>query len=215
MYQSALIGRSADRRGLSLIELVMVLLVLAILAGIVLPLLGGVNAIATPGGSKSDRRIVTETSMQSIRDAILGTETRPGAWVDLGRQPKLFPTTPGLLASETHPTAAAFDPVTKIGWRGPYLRGAMRQGGGVNVFLDGWGNPITIFVPDINGDSIMDRDDIQFARMVSNGEDGVLDTLTQDTQNYIPGGADPTSALTLDECGDDVILFFFVADTRQ
>lgn len=203
------------RPGFSLIELVVVVMVLAILAGLVVTLMGGMNEISTPGGPKSDREIITETSMRAVRDAILGTDRLPGAWPDLGQQPNRFPTDPSQLLVEVHPTVGAFDPVTRIGWRGPYLRGAFRQEDGTNVFLDGWGNPMSIFIPDINGDSMIGRDEIQYARLVSNGENGVLDTLESHTEDYIPGGADPATSLTVDECGDDVLLFFFVADTRN
>ncbi|MDG2222250.1 MAG: type II secretion system protein [Rubripirellula sp.] len=207
--------QKAMRRGFSLIELSIVVLVLAILSGIVVPLLGGLNQISTPTGTKSDKEIITETTMRSIRDAILGSETKPGAWADLGHRPQLFPTDPIQLVAENHPLVGAFDPVTKIGWRGPYLRGSIRQPDGANVFVDGWGNPLTIFVPDTNSNLVMDREDIQYARLVSAGANGKIETLPQNTKDYIPGEMDPATALSLHECGDDIVYFFFVADTRQ
>ena len=57
-------------------------------------------------------------------------------------------------------------------------------------------------------DSMIGRDEIQYARLVSNGENGVLDTLESHTEDYIPGAMDPATSLTVDECGDDVLLFF-------
>ena len=201
--------------GFTLIELILVVMVLAILAGVVVPLLGGLGNISTPLGPKSDRLIVTETSMRAIQDAIIGTESRPGAWTDLGRKPNLFPIDLSLLLSQVHPTAADFDPVTKIGWRGPYLRGATGSTAtGTSNLVDGWGNLLKIFIPDINENSKIDRSELQYARLVSAGADGILDTVESNLEDYIPGGSDPSTGLTLEECGDDVLLFFFIADTR-
>ncbi len=194
--------------GFTLIELILVVMVLAILAGVVVPLLGGLGNISTPLGPKSDRLIVTETSMRAIQDAIIGTESRPGAWTDLGRKPNLFPIDLSLLLSQVHPDAADFDPVTKIGWRGPYLKT------GSSNLVDGWGNLLKIFIPDINQNSKIDRSELQYARLVSAGADGILDTVESNLEDYIPGGSDPSTGLTLEECGDDVLLFFFIADTR-
>ena len=202
------------RYGFTLIELILVVMVLAILAGVVVPLFSGLGNLSTPLGPKSDRLIVTETSMRAILDAIVGTESRPGAWTDLGRKPHLFPTDLSLLLSQVHPTAADFDPVTKIGWRGPYLRGATGSATSTTNLVDGWGNALTIFIPDINQDSVIDQSELQYARLVSAGADGILDTAESNLGDYIPGGSDPSTGLTLEECGDDVLLFFFIADTR-
>ncbi len=211
--------KQTTRRGFSLIELAIVVMILAILAGIVVPLIGGLNQISTPGGTKSDKQIITETSMLAIRDAILGTSGGPGAWSDLGRQPAQFPTSPSLLTVHQNPfvtgEAGEFNPVTKIGWRGPYLMGASRQDDGSNVFLDGWGNPLTIFVPDTDADAVMDGNDITYARLVSNGPNGILETAQENTTKYDPSGSEGSAPLTLDDCGDDLLLFFFVADKRQ
>ena len=210
-------GRKISR-GFSLIELVIVVMILAILASLIVTMAGGLGQISAPGGSKSDKQIITETSMHAIQDAIVGTNTTRGAWMDLGEQPALFPTNLNELVLDLHPIYGSvddFNPVTKIGWRGPYLSGSVRQSDGTAVFLDGWGNPLTIFVPDLNSDSLISRDEIHYARLVSNGEDGKLDTAENETTDFIPGGTTPATALTLAECGDDLLLFLYVTDTRQ
>ena len=199
------------RRAFTLMEMIIVVIILAILAAIIVPMLGGLREIATPTGPKSDKQIVTETTMRAIRDAILGTDSRPGAWPDLGQRPDRFPTDPNLLLHEfsviqaLDPSVPEYDPVTKIGWRGPYLQSA-------STLVDAWGNPILIDIIDVNSNNTLDLDDLRYVRLVSFGEDGSRDTpLTE----YLPGDGVPASELTLDDCGDDIVLFFRVADTRQ
>ncbi len=212
--------KQTTRPGFSLIELVLVVMVLAILAGLVIPLIGNF----TPGGEKSEKQIVTETSMLAIRDAILGTSTSFGAWSDLGQQPALFPTDPFWLTlkyeqlSSLAPHIYAkgpFDPGTKIGWRGPYLKGGFRDSEDSTAFRDGWNKSLTIFVPDTNEDSVIDSSEITYARLVSTGEDLTLQTVEENTKKYIPGGTDTDTRLTLADCGDDIVLFFLVGDTRE
>ncbi|MCH2131936.1 MAG: type II secretion system GspH family protein [Pirellulaceae bacterium] len=212
--------KQTTRHGFSLIELVLVVMVLAILAGFVIPLIGNFTA----GGEKSEKQIITETSMLAIRNAILGTPTSPGAWSDLGQQPALFPTDPFWLTLEYEqlgPLAphiyakGPFDPVTKIGWRGPYLKGGFRDSEGSNAFRDGWNKSLAIFVPETNGNSEMDSNDVTYARLVSRGENETLETAEENTTKYDPGGTNPSTSLTLEDCGDDIVLFFFVGDNRQ
>lgn len=194
------------RRGFTLAEIVIVLIVLVALAALVVPLIGG---LAING--KSQEQIATEASMRAIRDAVMGTSSKPGAWPDLGQRPDMFPQDPQLLLAElsvvqgVEPSIVPFDPVTKIGWRGPYLSG-------VSKLVDGWGNSIVIQVGDVNGNGQLDDGDVRYARLVSAGENEVFET--EDSDGYVPG-FDPAIHLTLAECGDDVVIFFRVADTRE
>ena len=219
------------RHGFSLIELVLVVMILAIVASGATLLIGNF----TPGSDKTAEEIITETSMIAIRDAILGTATSPGAWADLGQQPALFPTQPFWLTLEYQQLSSLapaiyakgpFDPVTKIGWRGPYLKGSLvhDSNGEIvrdlegNAFLqDAWNNSLTIFVPDTNNNDVMESSDITYARLVSTGENGSLQTEQENTTKYDPSGTDPSTNtnLTLADCGDDLVLFFFVGDNRQ
>ena len=62
------------RRGLTLIELLLVLVILVALSGIVVGKFANLE-IGTPGGSKTAEQITTEASMNVIADAIHGTPT--------------------------------------------------------------------------------------------------------------------------------------------
>lgn len=194
------------RRGFTLIELVLVVMILGIIAGLVVPLLGGFSQISTPTGPKSDRQIVTETTMQTVRDAIMGTDARPGAWTDMGQRPADFPTNPNAVLYETFNGVSTFDPVTKIGWRGPYLSG-------MTQVVDAWGNAVVIQV-DFDNNGTLTADEVRYARLVSGGENGTVDTPL--LGGYIPGDNSPAATeISLAECGDDIVLFFRVSDTRQ
>ena len=202
------------RRAITLMEMILVVIILAILAAIVVPMLGGLSEIATPMGPKSDRQIVTETTMRAIRDAILGSDSKPGAWPDLGQRPELFPRNPDYLLLEypnitlvsEYSTLTEFDPVTKIGWRGPYLTGTTN-------LVDAWGNDFVIQV-DFDENSVVNAAEAEYARLVSPGPDGVYDTVLSD--GFIPGDDMPADTeINMAECGDDIVLFFRVADTRQ
>lgn len=169
--------------GFSLVELVMVLMVLVALAAMVVPLLDGFEV-----NGKPPERIATEATMNVLRDAIMGTESQPGAWSDLGMRPETFPRDLNLLRADfatvqaAFPSIKEFDPVTKIGWRGPYVAP------GADL-LDGWGNPIQIHIGADSNGAITDAE-LRTARLVSPGED-------------------------LNDSGDDVVLFLRTADPRQ
>jgi prepilin-type N-terminal cleavage/methylation domain-containing protein len=193
------------RRGFTLIEMVIVVMILAIIAGIVVPLISGSSQISTPGGQKSERRIVTETTMLAIRDTFLSTGTRTGLWADMGHVPARLPLTIHQLFLPEPPLTGTptFNPVTKIGWRGPYFAqptgtypdittthqmtgntwsadnftstyGATADRG----FVDAWGNPIVLQIDFPAGatppDESISAPEAQAARLVSAGPDGTI-----------------------------------------
>lgn len=161
-------SRSAQSSaGLSLIELIVVLTILAALAGTAL--------VSTEGLVDQSRYDATRDTLTHLEDAILGSAPGPAGapWLpgfvaDMGRLPRATDVNdPGddededeklaELASElwVQPAAApAFaiqrpdgDPEIQLpaGWRGPYLRLPL----GSAELRDGWGRPIRLL--DLNG----------------------------------------------------------------
>jgi len=185
--------RSTRRRGLTLLEIVVVLTILVVVAGVVVPMVANITSggsFNTPGGPKSAQRIVTEATMMRIRDAIMGSGVRPGYFGDLGALPWPHPG-----SREDHPQlrylfvnpatedkTRDFDPNTRRGWRGPYVvnptgrylvdgpRGFLDLYGenGDPALIDAWGSPIVVVLRSESGRTN--------AYLVSAGEDAALDT---------------------------------------
>jgi len=214
------------RCGFTLVELVLVVMILAILAGFVVPMLGGLSQINTPTGSKSDRQIVTETTMLAIRDTFMSTETRSGVWADLGHVPNRLPRTIGQLFGATPPLAGTppFDPATRIGWRGPYVQQptgtypdvtsgdwasrnftANYGAPGDLALVDAWGNPIVLQI-DFDGDDSVTAMEAQAARLVSAGANGRLDWALNETLTQADYLAALQSNLT-----DDVVVYLGIS----
>lgn len=136
------------RRGLTLIELLAVLVVLAALGGIMIPLIGDLRVDAFGDGEgRSAQEIATLSTMQQIRNAIMGSPGQPGYFSDMGDYPRptefsvANPGNPG--PRPDHPQLRylfinpadekpirprgndiEWDPSTKTGWRGPYMLSA-------------------------------------------------------------------------------------------
>lgn len=182
---------SKKHRGLTLIELVLVLVILVALAAMVVPLFNGreIDVFGDGRVKKSPEQIATEATMAKIRDVIMGTPNSTGVWADVGQRPANFPRYVSDLLSPTKPAYIEardqFDPITRTGWRGPYLVGHSR-------IVDAWGREFEIQVPEF---------DLRYVRLVSKGKDGEPQT-------------DATQRI-LDDTGDDIVLFFRVADMRQ
>ena len=203
------------RRALTLGEMVVVMIILIAIASILIPLLD--LSISTPNGDKSPEEIVTETTMTQIRDSLVGSSNQNGAWADVGQKEKFFIRDPSDLLLDLdslknkytvdgyYLELTEFNPVTQIGWRGPYFVGQSR-------LIDAFGNELQVQV-DFDGNNNLTSEEVRYARLVSLGPDGVLQTpLT--TNDMIPGD-DAGTELALSECGDDIVLFFFVADARE
>lgn len=137
-------------RGVTLIELAVVLLILIALAGMLIPYVQN-----TGGGAQC---VATDASLVAIRDAIMGTGGQPGYLSDMGG----FPKHPGVSTTAASPyslhylfsdwnanadpspntclssTSGSndsncqhlphFNPNTQRGWRGPYLSNGLTCG---------------------------------------------------------------------------------------
>ena len=212
-------SRTTHPTGLTLFELLAVMGILLVLGTLVVPVVG-----SRIGQSRDE---VTRQSLQRLREAIVGTYhddmdglPRPGeAAMAAGRadHPQLAylfvnPETHLDGNSLTRDYDITFDPISRRGWRGPYLlhkgsgfpytpdvgRGFSTRYGkaGDPAVLDGWGNPIVLQEPTDTNATAYDRS--RHARLVSAGPSGVIDT-------------DPNQLLPADR-GDDVVLFLWIAE---
>lgn len=199
------------QRGMSLLELSVVLLILAGLAGMALPYLGGAGRTAACQA--------TDATLATVRDAIIGSGATPGYLSDMGDFPYYLDTsmTPrhdtlhflfanslsigattyyanGLAAGDSR---LQFNPATRRGWHGPYLLNGVTIAG-QSAVLDSFHppqctgdcrSPVILQLPGGNA---------SYARLVSVGPDGVLQTVLTD--------------LAASSRGDDRVLFLQMAD---
>lgn len=108
-----------NRSGLTFVELLVVLFILAALAGIIVPLLSGAR--------DDSAEQATEASLVAVRDAVIRqwTDTKyvnlPGTPTSVATESQRFHLR-WLFESPVSGTAASdFDPDTRIGWNGPYV----------------------------------------------------------------------------------------------
>jgi type II secretory pathway pseudopilin PulG len=212
-------GAPVGRGGLTLLELLVVLLVLAALGGLVVPSLGGTREEACLQATRSTLARVAQAidgpggyqaAMRYARDddgVPYGGATGlpwPGASELFARSnaPQLHYLFHAPLTAALQPLG--YDPTTQIGWRGPWLEPASSIAYGIDNLTgftrvyglqgdlapaDGWGRPVVLQCP---GNDPAQAGD---ARLVSAGPDGKLDTPL--------GVATPTSA----QKHDDVVLY--------
>lgn len=177
------------RRGFTLVELVVVLTILVVVAGLVTVSVGGVAA--------SSREDVTKIAFANIRAAIFG-ERGQGYYSDVRAMPTriadLF-----RRRLDPPPIVPVFDVATRIGWRGPYLspqhgsyvidvtddptdpddRYGFTADYGANdepVPLDAWQRPIVLQIPEVDGNAGHSPDEMRHARLVSAGDNSGIDT---------------------------------------
>lgn len=151
------------QRGLTLLELTVVLLIMIALGGLALPYVAGTGQTAACRA--------TDATMSAIKEAIMGGPAGAGFYGDLlGQLPrdKAVADSYNLDALFIQGSWQDYNPKTGVGWRGPYL-----QGGGVapaglaasftatdgvsatvhvaiagSQILDAWGRPVVLQVPD-------------------------------------------------------------------
>lgn len=194
------LNRKKSRFAFSLLELVVVMAILVVLAGLVILEIGNFQEKASYA--------TTKTTLNTVRDAINGASAGQGYRQDMRSFPTTQPTEslPGTLASLYVAPAGAtlYNPVTRLGWHGPYLSGdtgtfQINVGAGFTANygaandpapVDAWNHPIVIQIPS----------DPTYARLVSAGPDGTIQTpLTV---------LDPPTSMR----GDDVVLFLLRPD---
>jgi prepilin-type N-terminal cleavage/methylation domain-containing protein len=188
------------RPAFTLLEMVVVLAVLIVLAGIVAPLTGSLKDKADLQGTK--------TTLNAVRQSIVGSDSAQGYLGDVGT----LPTT--LAALFVAPTGSpAYDPVFHHGWHGPYLQDAtalyqVKASAGFTTDygaamdpapVDAWNNPVIVQFPSDSATTDPTQK-MLFARLVSAGPDGVIQT--------------PENVLypTIAQRGDDVVLFLMRPD---
>jgi prepilin-type N-terminal cleavage/methylation domain-containing protein len=139
-------SRRPAQRGFSLIEAVIVIAIMAILAGAMVPL--AMKAI------NQSREAQTRTNLKAAYEAMFGARDRrvPNMRADFGFTPA--GNLPNLGKMITSTAAPAPNPPTTYGlnngtyfswgWNGPYWTGPTNLVGGVQVPVDGWGRPIQL-----------------------------------------------------------------------
>lgn len=202
--------RGPVRPGLTLIELMAVVAILAILAGAMVPLVSRYAAQA--------RTTAARASLAAVRDAIMGTPDKPGFLADTGRLPT------SMAELFLQPTDVSnFNRDTGLGWRGPYLLNATGVypvndaygQKGDPALLDPWGQPIVLQIPNQTSSrtpTTATAADLRFARLVSGGPNGTIDTLQNATSiDVVSGNSFPYPPLALRH--DDIVLFVQHSDS--
>ncbi len=210
-------------RGATLFELLAVVVILVTLAAAVIAVSGDAPDRA--------REEVTRQTLTACRDAIVGAPVvglnKPSAasyLADMGAPPDVLADL--LRVPEDAPKKKQdFDPITGLGWRGPYVRAPFAtfelapQLGIPDVYgtpgdpaiRDAWGGLVVLQIP--NGVQSFPRsedeptdEERRHARLVSPGPDGVLQIPRTGPDAYYP----PMAA-----CGDDLVLYLHVPDLRE
>ncbi len=129
-------------KGMTLLELTIVLLVLVALAGLTIPYVSGTGQMA--------RCQATDATMQAIKEAIMGGASGPGFYGDLlGQYPAGSKQNTSYTGNDINLTyllskpawAQKYNPKTAVGWRGPYVQNGRMPPSG----LDASFNPTNAF----------------------------------------------------------------------
>ena len=181
-----------SRIGLTLVELVVVLLVLAALSGLLVPLFAGTLQHAN--------EVATQQSLVRVGDALRQY------WSDTKHVPLDGIASVATDADRLHidwlftnPVTGDgtwdFSPATRIGWRGPYIVGSTGDMlvSGSPFLIDAWNHRIEI--QDVDPTAAL-RD----VRIVSGGSDGTIKT----------PASTATDSLTAADVGDDIYVALYL-----
>ena len=214
-------GRSSrhhlSQRGLTLLELLVVLVILIATALIIFPTFNNIDIASPSGKSNSPVEIATQATLNTVREAMAGED---GVIESLSHKCNALPREINDLLKEdapAHMEEAApelknYDPVNKIGWHGPYVHATGRNETGEPTIVDGWGNELELQV-DFDQDGTINQTESKFIRVVSAGPNGQIET-PDDIANMKPG-ENEFNELTLSECGDDLVMFLRYPDNRK
>jgi len=209
--------RHLSQRGLTLLELLVVLVILIATALIIFPTFNNIDITSPSGESNSPVEIATQATLNTVREAMAGED---GVIESLSHKTNALPREINDLLKEdapAHMEEAApelknYDPVNKIGWHGPYVRATGRNETGEPTIVDGWGNELELQA-DFDQDGTINQTESKFIRVVSAGSNGEIET-PDDIANMKPG-KNEINELTLSECGDDLVMFLRYPDNRK
>jgi prepilin-type N-terminal cleavage/methylation domain-containing protein len=212
------------RRGFSLVEMLVVVVVLATLAALVTPnFLGAID---------EGQLTATTASLKSSRDAALSYEKDTFERLE---SPHALFVKPESIDTWTSPGVP--------GWNGPYLITAPGtypalssdlaiEGGfdatygleGEFFGLDAYARPIVLQIPDLDGDVTPSIEEHTYARWISAGPNGVIETPRtnaevlplppQDPLPPVPSAVPDARYPSKVQCNDDLVLYLKVADLR-
>lgn len=195
------VAGAGRRRGLTLMEMVVVLFVLVALAGLIVPLVGHVGADAQQQATRATLSRVAQAIVGSGGYAEVMRYARDSAGAEVGHASGLpWPSPDEVTGGRAdHPQLhylfekpaglPAYDPVARVGWNGPWLDVSVTTGYAVDASdgfhgdygedddrapTDGWGNPVVIQLPSVAA-GVTDEE-IDHVRLVSAGPNGELDT---------------------------------------
>lgn len=208
---------SKSRAGMTLLELMVVLLILIASALILVPSFSHIEVVTPAGDSASPVKIATQATLNTVREAMAGQD---GVIESLSHKTNALPRKIHDLVQEeapehmieTAPELKTYDPINKVGWNGPYVHATGQNASGEPTIVDGWGNELELQV-DFDKDGTINQTESKYIRVVSAGPNGQIET-PQDIANMKPG-KDEVNELTLSECGDDMVLFLRFPDNRR
>ncbi len=183
---------------------------------IVIPVFSNIHVASPSGKTETPVEIATKATLTTVRDALVGKD---GVLESLSHKSNALPRKINDLVQESPPEhieraapeLRQYDPVNRIGWRGPYLFPTGKNVFGEPTVVDGWGNELQLQV-DFNENGEVDPTESKYIRVVSAGPNGQIET-PADSGNMKPG-KDESRELTIDECGDDLVMFIQIPDSR-